>query len=387
MMTGEIKSISPMRILVLIHEYPPLGGGGGRVAQDLCGGLVQRGHQVCILTAHWEGLPFEEKKEGVQIVRLKCWRRQPFRADLLAMAGYVIASTLQGLSYARRWKPDLIHAHFAVPAGAAARVISLFSGVPYILTAHLGDVPGGVPEKTGRWFRWIYPFTPSIWKKAVKVLAVSEFTRSLALKKYPVPVQVIPNGVDTSEIKPKHEIAVHNPPQIVFAGRFVEQKNPLQVVHSLAEVRDLPWHCAMLGDGALRPDVEAEIKRQNLGDRFSLPGWIMPEEVLGWFERSDILFMPSLSEGLPVVGVQGMAMGLALVLSNAGGNPELVSEGENGYLIENPDTQVYAGSLRSLLSNPSKLLAMRLASRAHASRFDLRIIVDQYEKLFKESTG
>jgi L-malate glycosyltransferase len=374
-----------MRILVLIHEYPPVGGGGGRVAQDLCSGLVRRGHGVCVLTAHLKGLPFQENQDGVEIIRLKSFRRQPFRAGLSAMGGYILAALSAGLIRGRRWKPDLIHAHFAVPAGAVAWTIAPILGVPYVLTVHLGDVPGGVPEKTGKWFRWVYPFTPPIWRKATRVVAVSEFTRTLALKKYNVPIQVIPNGVDIKIIRPQTGISIHTPPQVVFAGRFVEQKNPLQIVRSLAEVRDLPWHCAMLGDGILRPDVEAEINRLGLQDRFSLPGWLSPEEVLTWFERSDILFMPSLSEGLPVVGVEGMAMGLALILSHAGGNPELITPGENGYLVEKNETLLYANVLRELLSSPDKLLAMRHASRSHAAGFDLKTILDNYEKVFKES--
>jgi glycosyltransferase involved in cell wall biosynthesis len=79
-----------MRILVLIHEYPPVGGGGGRVAQDLCQGFVQHGHEVCVLTAQCGDLPAQEDQDGIQIMRINSWRREPFRADLRAMAGYVL---------------------------------------------------------------------------------------------------------------------------------------------------------------------------------------------------------------------------------------------------------------------------------------------------------
>jgi glycosyltransferase involved in cell wall biosynthesis len=165
----------------------------------------------------------------------------------------------------------VIHVHFAVPAGPAALVVSRLTGIPYLLTAHLGDVPGGTPEKTGRWFRWIYPFTPPVWKLAARVVAVSEFTRELAIRSYPVEVQVIPNGVDLAALDPG-SLRAGSPPLVVFAGRFVTQKNPLQVVRTLAELRDLPWRCAMLGDGPLRAEVEAEIDRRGLRDRFLLPG-------------------------------------------------------------------------------------------------------------------
>jgi glycosyltransferase involved in cell wall biosynthesis len=375
-----------MRILVLTHEYPPVGGGGGRVAQELCEGLGARGHEIQVLTAHWGDLPSIERSGSLTVRRLRSGRTQSFRAGMGAMLGYVLAACWMGLRLIRRWQPDLIHVHFAVPAGAAAWALRLLTGVPYVLTAHLGDVPGGSPEKTGGWFRWVMPFTPPIWKRAAKVVAVSEFTRKLALVRYPVDIAVIPNGVDTGLVKPVHT-QPGDPPTIVFAGRFVAQKNPLQIVSSLSQAADLPWRCVLVGDGVLRSQVEAEIARSGLERRFTLTGWITPEEVLGWFAQSDILFMPSRSEGLPVVGVQALAMGLALVLGRAGGNVELVKEGENGYLVDAEDTAGFAAALRRLLGDRDHLQASQQASRALSARFDLAQVLDSYERLFFEVAG
>jgi len=373
-----------MRILVLTHEYPPVGGGGGRVAQDICTGLALRGHELTVLTAHCDDLPEKEVQESLRLVRIKSGRRQAFRADMRAMLGYVWAGFWQGRRIIRRWRPDVIHVHFAVPAGVVAWVLSVTTGVPYVLTAHLGDVPGGTPEKTGKWFRWIKPFTPPIWRRAAKVVAVSDFTRSLALKHYPIDIDVVPNGVDLQALDPG-EIVVNDPPQVVFAGRFMPQKNPLQIVESLAEVVDLPWQCVMMGDGPLRPAVEEVIVRHGLQDRFSLPGWVTPQEVIDCYRQSDIFFMPSLSEGLPVVGVQSMSMGLALVLGAAGGNVELITEGENGFLCDPHDREAFSAALRELLSDPQRLLAVRQANRKMAERFDLRAIVADYENIFTQA--
>jgi len=371
-----------MRILVLTHEYPPIGGGGGRVAQDVCAGLAARGHNVRVLTAHCGELPFFEKRQGVDVFFLKSGRTQPFRASLKAMAGYVWQAFWQGLKQIREWKPEVIHAQFAVPAGAAAWALSLVTGTPYVLTAHLGDVPGGTPEKTGRWFRLIYPFTPPIWKRAARVTAVSEFTRELALQRYPVQVQVIPNGVDLREVD-AGEIGGHQPPVVVFAGRFMQQKNVVQIARVMNRLEDLDWRCLMLGDGPLKAEVEAEIARGGCADRFELPGWVTPQQVLDAFKRADILFMPSYSEGLPVVGVQAMAMGLALALSKAGGNPELVQVGRNGVLLEPEDEGGYEAALRGWLTDPASLLAARQASRELAHRFDLEQIINDYEQVLR----
>ncbi len=372
-----------MRILVLCHEYPPLGGGGGKVAQDLCRGFVQHGHAVKILTAQAKELPTRVNDQGVEVIKLKSLRRHSFKADFRAMLGYVWAAFWAGLKVIRTWKPDVIHVHFAVPAGATAYLLSLFTGIPYVLTIHLGDVPGGVPEKTSKWFRWIYPLTPPIWKKARHIAAVSQFTRSLAVTSYIVPVQVIPNGVNLQELDPG-EIKLNQPPVVIFAGRFVPQKNPLQIIRSLAEVQDLPWQAVLIGDGELRSTIEKEIAEHNLQNRFILPGWVKPEEVIERFQQADILFMPSLSEGMPVVGVQALAMGLAMVLSDAGGNPGLIKPAENGYLIPQGQKDAYAIALRTLLSNPKILLAARKASRAHARQFDLNAVVESYLHLLEQ---
>lgn len=373
-----------MRILVLTHEYPPVGGGGGRVAQDICRALVEQQHSVQVLTAHWGDLPSEEEDEGVIVRRIRSGRRWPYKAGFRAMMGYVAKGIWCGQNVIRQWKPDLMHVHFAVPAGAAAFILSRLTGIPYVLTVHLGDVPGGVPEKTGRWFRWIFPFTPPIWHNAAAVTAVSEYTRQLAIQHYSVPIQVIPNGVNLKDLNPG-KIQIQTPPQIVFAGRFMAQKNPVGLVRILAQLRDLPWRCTILGDGPLRAEVEGEISNQGLLERFKLPGWVNPQEVIQTFRQCDILFMPSLSEGFPVVGVQALSMGLALVLSRVGGCVDLVNEGENGYLLKPDDYPGFSEALRCLISNPDQLQRYREASRRLASQYNLDAVVESYAQVFSRA--
>jgi len=368
-----------MRILVLIHEFPRVGGGGGRAAQDICSGLVKRGHEVIVLTAHLKGLQKDENVDGIRVLRLPSLRREAFRADLKAMGGYVLSGLWAGYRLIKQWQPDVIHVHFAVPAGALAWVLSKLTGVPYVMTVHLGDVPGGVPEKTGEWFKWVLPFTRPIWRDAKRVIAVSEFTRQLALEQYLREVEVIPNGVDLARLRPA-SIKVNEPPRIVFAGRMMAQKNPIQIVRTLAELKHLAWKCVMLGDGPLMANVRQEIVDHGLQDRFTLPGWVTPEEVLAWFDKSDILFMPSLSEGLPVVGVQALAKGLAFVVSKIGGFVDLVEDGKNGFLVGLDNPSAFSNALKELLSNINYLSQFREASLQKASQFELISIVEKYEQ-------
>jgi glycosyltransferase involved in cell wall biosynthesis len=123
-----------------------------------------------------------------------------------------------------------------------------------------------------------------------------------------------------------------------------------------------------------------------LEDRFKLTGWIDPQQVLDWFERSDILFMPSLSEGLPVVGVQALSKGLVIVASRVGGFVDLVDHGVNGYLIEADDAGEFVRYLRELLLDHERLLAFRRSGLKKATVFDINRVADEYEKVFAEVT-
>jgi glycosyltransferase involved in cell wall biosynthesis len=351
------------------------------VAREISQGLSQLGHDVHVITARYKDLPHHEDLDGVQLLRIPASRRSLYKAGLIDMLSFVISGIWFGLRHVRDWRPDVIHVHFAVPTGPVAWVLARLTGIPYVLTAHLGDVPGGVPDKTTRWFRWIYPFTPAIWRGASQVVAVSHHTRQLALQYYPVDILVIPNGVDRESLNPG-QLCVNRPPRIFFAGRFVGQKNPHQIIATLGALKDLEWDCVLAGDGPLREKLVHEIRALDLENRIHMTGWVSPEEVLRWMRSSDILFMPSLSEGLPVVGVQSLALGLAIVASRSGGFTDLVDNGINGELIDLNQPEGYERALRELLSNSEQLLRARQASNQKAQAFDLRIIVRAYEKLF-----
>ncbi len=307
------------------------------------------------------------------------------------MLVYVLTGLYAGLRLIHRWRPDIIHVHFAVPAGALAWALSKITGIPYMLTTHLGDIPGGVSEKTNEWFRFVFPLTPPIWKDASRVTAVSNYTRTLAEKYYHVDIDIIYNGIDLTLLD-HGDLQVHTPPRIIFAGRFMEQKNPLQVAKVLAKLKNLEWECAMLGDGPLLDSVKKIVAEHGMEKRFTFPGWVTPQEVLDWFGKSDILFLPSLSEGLPVVGVQALVKGLAVVASRVGGFVDLVEEGENGHLVSPHDEASIMNALQSLLTDAGKLQSARHRSREIARKFDIISIVDVYEEFmgsianYKKST-
>ncbi|HSB01174.1 MAG TPA: glycosyltransferase, partial [Anaerolineales bacterium] len=148
------------------------------------------------------------------------------------------------------------------------------------------------------------------------------------------------------------------------------------------ELKELNWQSVMIGDGPLMQAIKCAIEDYGLQDRFQLTGWLDPQDVLKWFDKSDVLFMPSRSEGLPVVGVQALAKGLAIVASRVGGFVDLVDDDRNGYLIRETETAKFSTMLSGLLSDSNRLLSFRTASLEKARSFGLEQIVKEYENIF-----
>ena len=373
-----------MKILILIHEYPPVGGGGGRVAQDIAENLNSKGHEIHVITSSIKDLPLYEERSGVFIHRVRCMRRQAYKAHLVDMALYILMSIFYSIKLIKKNHPSILHAHFAVPAGFAAFVVSGLSKIPYIITSHLGDVPGGVPQKTGKIFPIIYPLTKAIWKNAAKIIAISQHTKELIKASYPFVDPVVLYNAANLPFADPTKIQLNRPTHIVFAGRLVPQKNPLQIVRTLEALKALQWRCTLVGDGPMREDVEKEISKSALIDRIQITGWVKPEEVLDIYDQSDILFMPSQEEGLPVAGVQAIAKGLAVVLSDVGDCKTLVEEGKNGHLVNTSHPENFGEALKTMLKNPKKLLAYRKASIQHARNFNIENIAASYEDIMRQ---
>ena len=173
-----------MRILTLCYEWPPVGGGGGRAAKEIGEALARRGHQVRVQTIRFQGTPAHEVATNVDVYRSWGFRRRADQCTPLEMAGYLVSSAIPTLRHLAGFQPDLIHAHFAVPTGALALVSGRLSRRPYVLTAHLGDVPGAIPEQTDHLFRWLNPLIQPIWRNAAAIVGVSRFVGDLAEKAY-----------------------------------------------------------------------------------------------------------------------------------------------------------------------------------------------------------
>ncbi len=371
----------PLRILCLNYEYPPVGGGGGRIAHRINAELVRRGHSVRVQTAGLRHLPAHEVVDGVEIFRAESFRKKEDTCTVPEMALYLLTSFLPTLRHIRTWKPQVIHAHFAVPTGALAYQASLFTGVPYVLTAHLGDVPGGVPEQTAGLFRLALPFTRPIWKRAAAITAVSSFVADLAEQTYRRRPQVILNGI---ALGPRPEISIHTPPRLLMVGRLSVQKNPLLAIRALAQVRDLPWEFHVIGDGPLRAEMEGEARTLGIASRVRFLGWLDTASVGTAMSNADVLMLTSHSEGLPMAAIEALDRGLAIISSRIEGVGDIVDDGINGVLCEFT-AESFSVALRGILTDTARLRSWREASSRLASRFDLGRSVDDYESALRQT--
>ena len=375
-----------MKILTLCYEYPPLGGGAGRAAKSVAEGLAARGHEVRFQTGGMPHLPKFERIGGVDVYRTNSFRKREEACSVFEMGLFVLTSFLPTLHHLRAWKPDIIHAHLAVPTGALAFAASRLTGVPYVLTAHLGDVPGAVPEQTDHLFRRLGPFIRPIWKNAARISAVSEFVRQLAEQSYRREITTIFNPIDLTHC-PTGPLQLGQPIRLISVGRFNPQKNFPFLIETLATVADLDWQFTIVGDGAEMKTVRAAVARCGLEKRVSLPGWRDAAEVETLLAGADIFLMPSTVEGLPVAAIEALKHGLALIGSDIGGLLEVIDDGVNGLRFPVNDRACSADCLRTLLGNPTTILRMKNASRAKVRQFDREKIAAQYERLLAAACG
>lgn len=376
-----------MKILVVNYEYPPVGGGGGRVAAQVATALAQRGHEVRVETSRVSGLPHREvAAEGVDVRRSFAFRLRPDTCSVPEMAGYVVSATWPVLTAARSWKPDVMHVHFAVPSGPVAWLAHRFTGVPYVLTAHLGDVPGGAPEQTEHLFRVVKPFTRPVWNSAAAVTAVSSYVAALAKEAYGIEAQVILNGTGTiAEAPPAPDAG--GMLRLLFTGRMSVQKNPVFLVRVLSALRDRPWRAVFLGDGPLRGALEEELRRGGVSDRCEFRGWVDSAAVRAALDTSDVLVMPSLSEGLPVAAVEAAARGLAICGTDIPGLGDVLEDGVNGWRRPVDDVPAWVTALDEALRDRDDLRRRQQQGLVLARKFELGGIVSAYETVLDEARG
>jgi len=377
-----------MHILVINYEFPPLGGGAGNVAAYIARHVADQGAKVAVLTSHFKGLPRQEFIDGYEVHRVPVLRRHVYKCSIYEMFSFVANSIIPSWRLAQRFCPDLVHIHSGFPTGPLGYWLKVTHGIPYIMTLHGGEVPGFLPEEVGTLHRILAPATRVVWDAASAVIAVSHGLRDLSLQAIPaVDIQVIPNGVDCRYFSP---LATCREPEnsfrMVFVGRVVRQKGLSYLIDALGTLKArgvTNWHLRIVGDGPMRPHLEAQAAQRDIGNLVEFTGWLPFEQIPDEMRSADLFVLPSIIEGMPLVLLQAMACGLPVIATSVSGSVDLVQPGDNGLLVPAKDPAVLAEALTSLLDNRLLCSHMGARSREIALTMDWSEIARSYSTLYQ----
>lgn len=328
-----------MRILMLSYEFPPLGGGGAGVVRGLSSQLVREGHEVDVVTMRARGLPRREEVDGVVVHRVPSVRLHRTYCTMPEQATYLVSALPHVLRLARARRYDVNHTHFIFPDGLLALTLRHLVGLPYLITAHGSDVPGYNPHRFVRAHRYLSPVWQRVVRGAERIVCPSEMLRSLVRRALPdARSHVIPNGITSDDYRP----GIAKEARILVVTRMFERKGVQYLLRALAGL-DLGHEVHIVGDGPYLPvlkDLAAELR---LDVRFW--GWLDrgSPELTRLYETSRIYVFPSEAENFPLVLLEAMSAGAAIVTTRGTGCAEVV--GDAAVLVEPRDV----GSLRAAL--------------------------------------
>lgn len=293
----------------------------------------------------------------------------------------------------RHSQPDIIHLHSAkagVLGRIAAKLARSKAKVIYTPHGHLFSGYGG--ESASKLFGWIEKRLASYADAIVGLTPdeVREFLEHGAGKKEQF--CVIPSGVeldpylqsDESRNAIRKELAIpEEAPVVGFIGRFAEVKGPDQALEVMAKVQELvpAVHFLFVGDGEMRPALEAQTKKLGLDGNIHWTGW--RNDVPQLMKAMDLFLLTSRNEGQGRVLVEAMATGLPVVAMATGGVSEVVVNGETGILTAAGDVTASAESVVALLQDGDMRRVMGDKGRERAQRhFSVDEMIRRLEGLY-----
>ncbi|SDY31695.1 glycosyltransferase [Citreimonas salinaria] len=266
-----------------------------------------------------------------------------------------------------------IHAHFGTNSAAVALLASRLSGLPYSFTTH-------GPEEFDA------PRALSLGDKlagAAFAVAISQFGASQLRRWAPdARIEVVRCGPDLSAFDGA-DAPPPDAPVLVCVGRLSEQKGHIVLLEAAARVaaRVPGFHMVLVGDGPLRPVLEARIAQLGLQKTVTITGWADESAVRDHIRAARAMVLASFAEGLPVVIMEAFALRRPVVATWVAGIPELVDE-TCGWRVAAGDVDALAGAMETAVTAP----ADRLASMGQAGRTRVESLHDGAVEAAKLST-
>lgn len=276
-------------------------------------------------------------------------------------------------------RPDVVHLH-SLPVPSAVPFLRL---LPRLVVSSWGsDVVQRDPRKAR-----LYPY---LLRHAQQLTATSHYlaTVTASYLRAPLPIHVIPFGIDPQRFTPAQEPAGG---QRIGTLRHLERNYGIDVLidavplllESKSQIR-----IEIGGAGSLRSAFERRTRELGVGEQVTLHGRIDHAEVPAFLRSLAIFAMPSRAEAFGVAALEAQACGLPVVASNVGGLPEVVRDGETGLLVPPEQPQALADALLALIRDPERCVQMGAVGREWVcARYDWQTNVDQMLEVYRQVWG
>jgi len=294
----------------------------------------------------------------------------------------------------RRQRPHIVHTHTA-KAGFLGRLAARLAGVPVVIHTYHGHILHG----------YYGPLTTAILRIMERILAritdciiaVSEQVKTELVAYGVAPsgkIRVIPLGFD---LDPFLDCAVYGGefrrelnlgdevPLVGIVGRIAPIKNHRLFLQAaaLVSVKEPATRFVIVGDGILRSEVERQACALGIVDRVLFTGW--RRDLPRVYADLDVLALCSDNEGTPVSAIEAMAAGCPVVATRVGGLPDLITNGESGYLVPPADVEGLAAAILRVLHDPDTTDRMCRAARLSVQRrFTMKRLITDMEQLYCE---
>jgi glycosyltransferase involved in cell wall biosynthesis len=361
-----------MKILCMNYEYPPIGGGGGTACRGLCEALARNGHEIDIVTSHMRGLPFEEAGDGIRLHRVRCIRRHRHYVTTPELVTQILPAYRRALALVQNGHA-VNHTHFIIPSGAASYLLWRRTGLPYVITAHGSDVPGYNPDRFHRQHIVLRPAWKEIIARAACITTPSHFLKRMIQAHIDVPVEIIPHGINPIPVtspRPKEK-------RILLVTRMFARKG-VQFFLRAAAALDTDWDICIAGDGPFLPrlrELAAEMKRSV---RFL--GFVTGPRLMELYQSSAIFVFPSIQENYPVVLLEAMNAGCAVITTSAEGCTEVV--GDAAIKVRPESVTELRNALDRLLHDEKEIDRLSHLALERAAALSWSQVARTYEEIF-----
>lgn len=361
-----------MKILCLNYEYPPLGGGGAAVSKGLAEELVKAGHEVDLVTSRMKDLPARETIGGVDIHRVNCLRHHLHYTTTFELLTQVYPTFRRALALIREKNYDLIHTHFIYPTGLVSYLLNKVTGLPYIITVHGSDVPGYNPDRFGLEHKLSHPIWKAIVKNSAGLICPSNHIMALLRLSTDKPATIIPNGIT---VKPAPAVERKN--QILVVSRLFKRKGVQYLLNAIRDL-DTDWKVLIVGDGPYLNELKALAKGVRPTVEFT--GYLQGKPLQDLYHTSKIFVFSSLQENFPIVLLEAMEAGCAIISSDIDGAREVI--GDAGVIAPVASVEGLKDTLTHLMSNEAEIHRLSELSLHRVREFDWPNVAHKYADEF-----